>query len=193
MEDVSRAMATRMELKLPAWLRDEPLRGFAAGSDAERMRLAIDLAARNVAEGTGGPFGAAVFDEDSGMLVSVGVNLVVNACSSVAHAEIVAVALAQAAMGLPRLRETGGSFALFSSAQPCAMCTGAILWSGVTRLVYGASRDDVERLTGFDEGPIVDDWREEMAARGVSVDGPLLHEEACVALSAYAVGGGTLY
>jgi hypothetical protein len=49
------------------------------------------------------------------------------------------------------------------------MCTGAVVWAGVTGLDFSAARADVERLTDFDEGPISVDWQEQLAARGISV------------------------
>ncbi len=72
-----------------------------------RMRLAIRLAAENIARESGGPFGAAVFERDSGRVVSAGVNLVVPSCCSLAHAEAVALALAQRALGTHDLSAPG--------------------------------------------------------------------------------------
>ena len=64
-------------VSLPAWVRDAVSYDVAFTSDEEKMRLAIRLADENLARGTGGPFGAAVFERDSGQLISVGVNSVV--------------------------------------------------------------------------------------------------------------------
>src|SRR5690242_13153499 len=85
-------------LSLPEWLEealpdDDPV--FPKVED--RMRLAIRLAHLSVTNGTGGPFGAAVFDDQAGTLVSLGVNLVVQSQFSIAHAEIIAITLAQQA------------------------------------------------------------------------------------------------
>ena len=74
----------RVEIALPAWLDDEPV---VLGSRQDRMRHVVALARRNVREGTGGPFGAAVVRADSGEVLGVGVNLVVTARNSTAHAE----------------------------------------------------------------------------------------------------------
>ncbi|MDX1295416.1 MAG: hypothetical protein R3302_04080, partial [Sulfurimonadaceae bacterium] len=59
------------------------------------MAYVIGLSRRNVTEETGGPFGAAIFDRLSGELVSIGVNLVIRSNCSHAHAEMVAIAIAQ--------------------------------------------------------------------------------------------------
>ena len=119
----------------------------AYASVEERAALAIELARRNVAEGNGGPFGAAVFDHETGRLLSVGVNLVVSARCSVAHAEIVALGLAQQALQTHDLGAEGMPVCeLVSSTEPCAMCLGAIPWSGVRRLVCAAREEDARRM-----------------------------------------------
>jgi tRNA(Arg) A34 adenosine deaminase TadA len=112
--------------------------------------------------GTGGPFGAAVFEEQSGRLLATGVNLVVAAGCSLLHAEVVALLLAQQRLGRFDLGGEGLPVCeLVTSAEPCAMCFGAVLWSGVKSLVCAARREDVERL-GFDEGPKPVDWPAEL-------------------------------
>ncbi|MGD9020719.1 MAG: nucleoside deaminase, partial [Lysobacterales bacterium] len=118
-------------IELPDWIgsflvaRQEPLANVS-----RRMQLAIDLAAENVRQGTGGPFGALVVNEATGEPVSVGVNLVTSSGLSVAHAEIVAVTLAQAALGEWNLSKAG-PLQLVTSCEPCAMCFGAVPWSGI--------------------------------------------------------------
>ena len=122
------------------------------------MRLAVSLARENVRRGTGGPFGAAVFEARTGRLVAAGVSLVVPARWSGAHAEIVALALAQRALGTHDLGGPGmAPHELVTSVEPCAMCLGAVAWSGVRRLVCGA-REAEARAIGFDEGPKPGRW-----------------------------------
>ena len=96
-------------VRLPDALPGAPRlgRGHRAPGDVladreDRMRLAIRLASENVARGTGGPFGAAVIERDTGRVVSVGVNVVVPSGCSLAHAEAMALALAQQAAGSAR-------------------------------------------------------------------------------------------
>ena len=115
------------------------------------MNFVIDLSRQNIERATGGPFGAAVFDAD-GRLVAPGVNMVIPQNCSILHAEMVAMALAQKVLGRFDLSDGGcQTFSLFTSTEPCAMCFGAIPWSGVRRLVCGAARKDAEAV-GFDEG-----------------------------------------
>jgi hypothetical protein len=73
------------------------------------------------------------------------------------------------------------------------MCTGALLWSGVTRLVYAATRRDVETLLGFDEGPLPRRWRSALAGRGIAVAPVRLRRESCAVLRLYREKGSLIY
>ncbi len=73
------------------------------------------------------------------------------------------------------------------------MCLGAVLWSGVTRLTYGAAADDVQGILGFDEGPLPRDWRGELGRRGITVAGEFLRAEAAEVLELYKKTSGTVY
>jgi tRNA(Arg) A34 adenosine deaminase TadA len=185
--DVPRAL----QLRLPAWA-DELLDGvdgpFAAVE--ERMAFVLEAARRHVDHGTGGPFAAAVFERPSGRLLSLGVNLVVPTSVSVAHAEIVALALAGAGAGTFDL----GAFdaELVTSAEPCAMCLGALPWSGINSLVCGV-RDAAIREIGFDEGHKPADWVEALGDRGIAVTLDVHGEEAAAVLRAYVAAGGVIY
>ena len=79
-----------------------------------------------------------------------------------------------------------------TSAQPCSQCFGAIPWSGVEAMEFGASRDDVEAI-GFDEGPCPENWRQMLENRNIRVFGPILQAEAAAVLQEYARSGGNLY
>lgn len=158
-----------------------------------RMRFVIELASRNIAEGTGGPFGAAVFERDSGVLVAVGVNVVLASRCSLAHAEMVAIAGAQGRLGSHDLGAPGmPAHELVSSCEPCAMCFGALPWSGIRRLVCGATDTDA-RAIGFDEGPRHADWMAELAARGIEVHRQVCREQARAVLERYRELGGDIY
>jgi tRNA(Arg) A34 adenosine deaminase TadA len=69
---------------------------------------------------------------------------------------------------------------LYTSAEPCAMCAGAIFWSGVSRLVYGLSGDRLHQLSGFSPQVLVSSARDVLtkAGRQVQVVGPVLESEA---------------
>ena len=89
--------------RLPDWLVAEidTLPAVLPTLD-ERMRLVNDLADRNWRAGNGGPFAAIVVDDSTGELISVGVNVVLSSGLTSAHAEVMALGLAQRAVGTKR-------------------------------------------------------------------------------------------
>ena len=94
------------------------------------MRLVIELSRLNVDHGTGGPFGAGIFDLSTDRLIAPGVNLVATTNLSAAHAEMVAIMIAQQVVGYFDLGGEGlPTYELVASTEPCAMCFGAIPWS----------------------------------------------------------------
>lgn len=180
-------------VSLPAWVRDAVDFEIRYTTDAEKMQLAIRLAAENVTRQTGGPFGAAIFERASGQLVSVGVNSVVRLNNCTLHAEMVAFQLAQKRIQSYSLGAEGQpGHELFTSCEPCAMCLGATLWSGVQRVVIAASRDDAIAI-GFDEGPVFAESYGYLRARGVEVVTGVLRDEGRAVLQRYQDLGGPVY
>ncbi|MBA3029482.1 MAG: nucleoside deaminase [Desulfobacteraceae bacterium] len=182
-----------ISIQLPLWIQDLVDRSSGVFSSKEdRMRFVITLSRKNVEHQTGGPFGAAIFD-DQGRLVAPGVNLVLSTHCSIFHAEITAIAMAQTLLGRYDLSDDGKvSYALYASTEPCAMCFGAIPWSGVSRLVCGARDEDARRI-GFDEGPKMDAWVDALETRKIKVVRDLLRAEAVSVLDDYAASGGVIY
>ena len=91
----------------------------------DRMRLVIDMARHNVERGTGGPFGAGVFDSE-GRLIAPGVNLVVSSNCSILHAEIIALSLAQRILGRSTSGTAAGSGSTSSPRRNPAPCASAL-------------------------------------------------------------------
>ena len=182
----------QIHLTLPPWIGDVADTNQRYQSDEERVGLAIELSRQNVERG-GGPFGAAVFNNHSGRLVAVGVNRVVPQGCSVAHAEMMALMIAQQRLSRHRLNEDGSQYALATSSQPCCQCYGASVWAGIDELLIGARAEDVEELTQFDEGPLPADWIGELNARGIEVVRDIERDAARDVLRAYAEGGGARY
>jgi tRNA(Arg) A34 adenosine deaminase TadA len=169
----------------PDWLEESVAWESFFPTPEDRMRLAVSLARRNVEEGTGGPFGAAVFESESGRVVSAGVNVVVPSRNSVLHAEILAIMLAQQRLGSFSLRGPQlPAHDLVTSCEPCAMCLGAVFWSGVTRLICGATREDVEGI-GFDEGPVFPESYRYLESGGVTVVREVCRSESREVLDLY--------
>jgi len=127
-------------LALPDWIGPFLEKQDSVFKDIEdRMRLAIELSRLNVKHGTGGPFGAGVFEQAAGRLIAVGVNVVIDTNCSLAHAEMMCIGLAQQKLKTFDLGSEGlTAYELVSSTEPCAMCLGAVPWSGVRRLICGA-------------------------------------------------------
>ena len=187
----------RFEISLPedwsAQLPETILR-----SDSEKMRFVLELADWNVRNDSGGPFAAAVFRCDNDELVSIGVNRVVPLNCSLAHAEAVALALAQQQLRTHDLSSAeSGEYELFASGQPCVQCFGMVWWSGVSRLVIGARASDIEELTGFHEGPLPENWQQKLGNRlpqpAVKVTMDVEREQARQVLTRYAQLGGRNY
>jgi tRNA(Arg) A34 adenosine deaminase TadA len=178
-----------LRIALPAWVDEVVDWTRSYRDDASRMRLAITLAAENVQRRDGGPFGAVIVEEESGRLVSVGVNRVIPENNSMLHAEAIAFMMAQRRVGSYTLGAPGlPAHTLVSSCDPCAMCLGATLWSGVRRLVCGATREDAMRAR-FDEGPVFPESYRYLEDRGIAIVRGLLRDEARVVLERYAAGG----
>lgn len=101
--------------------------------DAYWMRIALDLARRGAEQGEV-PVGAVVIDAQ-GLILGEGFNQPIGTHDPTAHAEIVALRQASAAIGNYRLP----GMTLYVTLEPCLMCCGALVHARVGRLVYGAS------------------------------------------------------
>lgn len=177
-------------IAMPDWLKDieesnlnKPMRG-----DEAKMRFVINLALENVRQKTGGPFGAAIFDIETDCLIAAGINCVVPANQSWAHAEMTAFARAQNKLKTYDLKR----YLLVTSCEPCAMCYGATPWSGVKQLIYGAN-GDMARAVNFDEGDKIVDWVKSLEKRGISVRGPMCLDEAIKPFNLYKELSGIIY
>jgi tRNA(Arg) A34 adenosine deaminase TadA len=136
----------------------------------------IAMALRSREEGNH-PFAAMVVDANGNVLAEA-MNDIHADCTS--HAELVAVRKASSKFTAAQLRDA----TLYSSAEPCAMCAGAIYWSGISRVVYALSEERLLSLTGnHPENPTLSLPCRDVFARGqrkIEVVGPLLEDEAAV-------------
>jgi tRNA(Arg) A34 adenosine deaminase TadA len=191
--DTSR-IATSYRADLPDWVLEElALTPDLLPTLDDRMRLVHRLAARNPREGNGGPFAAIVVERDTGRLVSAGVNLVLSSGLTSAHAEVVALSLAQTALGSWDLGAAEQpAHELVVNWRPCVQCYGASMWSGIQRLVIAGDGPELEELSRFDEGPMREDWAEQFRARGIEVVSDVLRDEAIAVFAEYgrSIAGG---
>jgi len=182
-----------VHVEYPEWVNDVVDWSATYASDEDRMRLAIAVSRANVERGTGGPFGAAIFESDGGRLVSVGMNSVVRLNNCTLHGEMVAFMMAQQRIGSFTLNAPAlPAHELHTSCEPCAMCLGATLWSGVRRVVYGAAREDASRLS-FEEGPVFPASYRYLEERGISIARNVLRDEAREVLELYRKNSGKIY
>jgi tRNA(Arg) A34 adenosine deaminase TadA len=182
-----------LTLTLPAWATSTNYYDREYNTEAERMGLAIELASRNVAEKTGGPFGTAIFERDvkSGKtkLFSIGMNQVVSLNNSTLHGEMVAIQFAQKKLGKYTMGEIEGKeYDLYTSCEPCCMCLGGTLWSGVSSLICSASKQNAQDI-GFDEGPVNDDSYKHLERAGIRVVKGVLPIEGAEVLRKYGETG----
>jgi tRNA(Arg) A34 adenosine deaminase TadA len=144
--------------------------------DTHFLRQSFDVARRAVAHGNH-PFGAVLVDRDGNLLLEAE-NGYMPYHDGTAHAERLLATQACTTLDPDTLR----SATLYSSAEPCAMCAGAIYWAGIGRLVYGLSEHRLRDLTGnHPENPTLNlPCRDVFASgqRAIEVVGPLLEDEA---------------
>ena len=161
-------------------------------ADDRFLARALELALKGGELNEGGPFGAVVFGPDH-RVIALGVNRVMPHTCSLAHAETMAYMLAQQRLQTPRLNECMAPVVLATSSQPCCQCFGATVWAGINTLLIGARSEDVESLTGFDEGPLPADWVGELNKRGIVVVRDICREQARAALARYRELEGQVY
>lgn len=182
-----------IRVDLPEWIGEVAKLDQTYPTRADRMRLCIELARNNILRDRGGPFGAAVFESDSGRLVGVGVNRVTVLNNSVLHAEMVAFMEAQARVGSYTLAADHlPDHEIVTTCEPCAMCLGAAHWSGVKRIISGATREDAASLR-FDEGPVFPQSHRYLEERGIEIVQEVLRDEARALFTLYVESGGTIY
>ena len=141
-----------------------------------------------IAQGSG-PFLAAVINED-GEIISKTANSVVSEGCSNNHAEMNAIKMAQKNLGTYDLSKY--NLSLYVTSEPCMMCIGGIMWSGIKAVYYGVPSKRVEEITGFDEG-FKPNWFEEFKNRGITVYGNIEIEAGEKVLYDYVNTGKTVY
>lgn len=136
-----------------------------------------------------GPFVAAIYDDKGNEIVRVANSVVNNMCSN-NHAEMNAIKAAEEIFGTFDL--AAYNLSLYATAEPCMMCIGGIMWSGIKHVYYGVSSKIVEKITGFDEG-FKPNWFKEFKNRGITVYGNIESSIGEKALQEYVNSGKTIY
>ncbi|MBD9516127.1 nucleoside deaminase [Pseudomonas sp. PDM22] len=148
--------------------------------DLDLLRQSIRLSEESRERGRH-PFAALVADAQGRVIASAGNNSMPPEGDPTQHAELVAAALAARQLSPEEL----ANCTLYTSAEPCCMCSGAIYWTGIGRVVYALSEHSLLGLTGaHPENPTFSLPCREVFARGqrvIDVHGPMLEDEAAAA------------
>ncbi len=147
----------------------------------EFMRQAIALATNNVIVGHGGPFGAVIVRD--GQVISTGVNRVTATNDPTAHAEVVAIRAAGAALGSFRL----SGCEIYTSCEPCPMCLSAIYWSHIDAIYYGNTAEDAA-AAGFADAFLYEELKRGVGERRIPA-ARLLEEKALESFEAWKKSG----
>ena len=136
-----------------------------------------------------GPFVAAIYDDKGNLVVKVA-NSVVNENCSNNHAEMNAIKEAEKKLDTYDLAPY--NLSLYVTAEPCMMCIGGIMWSGIKAVYYGVPSKSVEEITGFDEG-FKPHWFKEFKKRGITVYGNIEPKIGEKELYKYVTDGKNVY
>jgi len=136
-----------------------------------------------------GPFYAELYDEHYNFVLGASNSVVETQCA-LNHAEMNTLKLAFDKYKNYNLSHY--KLTLFVNAEPCIMCLGAIMWSGVNKIIFSVPSSEVERITGFDEG-FKPNWFEEMKKRNIKACGGIDEEYGKKILQYYVDLGKTIY
>ena len=114
-------------------------------ADMRFMEMAAKIAEENIDNG-GGPFGAVIVNGE-GEVVATGANRVTADNDPTAHAEVNAIREACRKLGSFSLK----GCTVYSSCEPCPMCLSALYWAGVSRIFFGNTQQDADRINFSDE------------------------------------------
>ncbi|MBR1823663.1 MAG: nucleoside deaminase [Ruminococcus sp.] len=106
------------------------------------MKIAVDEARTGINAGHGGPFGCVIVRD--GKVIGQGHNEVVRQKDPTCHGEVMAIRNACKNLGTYDL----SGCELYTTAAPCPMCRGAILWANIGRVYYGCTVEDTDSI-GF--------------------------------------------
>lgn len=139
--------------------------------DDDFMRRAIALAAEGETAPGSGPIGCIIVLD--GAIIGEGHNQVEADHDPTAHAEIVAMRRAGARLGTSRFKGA----TLYSTLQPCGMCSMGSIWAGISRIVYGAGRDQVHEMYFEDRHLGIMDYVSDAFKDDLTVTGGVMAED----------------
>ncbi len=136
-----------------------------------------------------GPFYAEIYDANGNLVISSSNSVVEDNCC-LHHAEINTIKKAHEKFKEYSLAPE--NLTIYINAEPCIMCAGAIMWSGIKTVCFGVPSSEVERITGFDEG-YKPNWIKEFKKRGITVYGNIEQQAGEKVLEDYVNSGRKIY
>lgn len=169
-------------------LANEPLDGAKLQKAQKILReLQAELPA-HIQKGSG-PFLAAIYDDKGNLIAKCSNSVVQEQCSN-CHAEMNTIRQAEKVLATYDLSKH--NLSLYVTSEPCIMCLGGIMWSGIKAVYYGVTSKRVEEITGFDEG-FKPNWLEEFKRRGITAYGNIESELGEKVLYDYVNQGHEVY
>lgn len=156
---------------------------------AQKILLDLQKETAIQTEKGAGPFVAAIYDENGNLIVKTANSVVNDQCSN-CHAEMNAIKEAEKKLKTYDLAPY--NLSLYVTSEPCIMCLGGIMWSGIKNVYFGVPSKKVEQITGFDEG-FKPHWLKEFKKRGITVYGNIEPEAGEIVLKNYVDGGKKVY
>lgn len=161
-------------------------------TDLDKAKTIMANIHKKTAEGVNngkGPFYAEIYDKNGNFVVSSSNSVVEDNCA-LYHAEV--NTLKKAFEKYKQYDLSPQDLTIYINAEPCIMCAGALMWSGVKTIYYGVPSKDVERITGFDEG-YKPNWVKEFKKRGITVYGNIEKASGEKVLQNYVNSGKEIY
>ncbi len=161
-------------------------------ADLEKAKTIMTKVHQKTADGVNngkGPFYAEIYDNNGNLIVASSNSVVEDNCA-LYHAEV--NTLRKAFDKYKQYDLSPQNLTIYINAEPCIMCAGALMWSGVKTIYFGVPSRDVERITGFDEG-YKPNWIKEFKKRGITVYGNIEKARGEKVLQDYVNSGKEIY
>ena len=157
--------------------------------NAKKIMLNVQTKTAEGIKNGKGPFYAEIYDKNGNFVVASSNSVVEDKCC-LYHAEVNTIKKAHEKFKEYSL--AGEDLTIYVNAEPCIMCAGAIMWSGIKTVYFGVPSTSVEKITGFDEG-YKPNWINEFKKRGITVYGNIEPQAGEKVLENYITSGKEVY
>lgn len=156
---------------------------------AKKIMLNVQAKTADGIKNGKGPFYAEIYDKNGNFVVASSNSVVEDKCC-LFHAEVNTIKKAHDKFKEYSLAPE--DLTIYVNAEPCIMCAGAIMWSGIKTVYFGVPSSEVEKITGFDEG-YKPNWIKEFKKRGITVYGNIEPQAGEKVLQEYVNSGKEIY